>query len=277
MLDEFLTRHLEDIEYEFMRLSDELLRAAEEETKLRDQITAIMEQQDVGLEIFSPRSSATSAKEQIAEIRKHIDELQYQQAKLSDQIAANRAEEERYQHLLMEARKKAPQTDADVSRETSENDTDQVDDETELSQHSEINADDVALSSGSEQSVQKMTGISGTVVPSSANVETETAGERSDSDTDHVQSHENSASQTNQTDNQQTTVDLNAEQAEEIKRLKRRIKELERSRNERDASLKEILRRVERILSLHTDRVKSKNELKNLRYYLKALITDSEQ
>ena len=57
MLDEFLTRHLEDIEYEFMRLSDELLRAAEEETKLRDQITAIMEQQDVGLEIFSPRQT----------------------------------------------------------------------------------------------------------------------------------------------------------------------------------------------------------------------------
>ena len=104
MLDEYLTHHLEEIEYEYLRLTEELQRLVSEENILRDEIDAILQQEDVGLEIFSPRSNRTAMKDKIAEIRKHIDDLQYQQAKISDQIAENRAKEEHYQLLLAEAR-----------------------------------------------------------------------------------------------------------------------------------------------------------------------------
>ena len=188
MLDEYILNQLDKLEVERETLTAQLQKLVQEEAEEEQKIQELLEQENVGIELFSPRAAQNSVKIQIERIRKHIDDLQYEQARVQDLLEKNKDSDEKYQLLLLESREK---TNTEVPAETAGTGT-------------SVSAAEVTRSS-------------------LQNIDTE-------------------------------ALDC----------LKKETKE----------ELETILIRVERCLNLiHTDKVKCKNELKNLRYYLKALLS----
>ena len=176
MLDEFILEQLDRIEDEYLELNQKLADLTEQEKAEQVQLNKYLDADDLGLELFSPRSNASPSKEKVSEIQKHLEELRILQIETTDRIARNREKEEKYQQMLNEARM------ADISDERSVSD--------------------------------------------------------------------------------------NLKEEKEKEKIKTQVEDL-----------KEILERVEKCINLvNHDRSKCKSELKNLRYYLKALISnDSEK
>lgn len=181
MLDDYILSQLDKLETERESLIMQLHKLVREEEEENQKIQELLEQENVGIELFSPRAAQNSVKAQIELIRKHIDDLQYEEAKVQDLLEKNKSSDEKYQLLLLESREKEK-------------------------------SDDLIEEASVSSSAGIPAGLSG----------------------------------------------------EELEQLKAETKE----------ELETILVRVERCLNLiHSDKVKCKNELKNLRYYLKALLS----
>ena len=182
MLDEFILEQLNHIEKEYLDLNQKLSELTDEEKAQQEQLNLYLDTDDLGVEVFSPRSNASPIKERIAEAQKHLEELRLSQMNITDQIARNRDKEEKYQQMLNEARMNSIQEQRDTEEAPINDSNDQ-----------------------GEDNIAKI-----------------------------LENH--------------------------------------------TADLKEILGRIETCINLvNHDRTKCKNELKNLRYYLKALIANGAE
>ena len=82
MLDDYILSQLDKLETERESLTMQLHKLVREEEEENQKIQELLEQENVGIELFSPRAAQNSVKAQIELIRKHIDDLQYEEAKV---------------------------------------------------------------------------------------------------------------------------------------------------------------------------------------------------
>ena len=107
MLEQYITEQLTVIREKKLRLNEQLKRLCDAETEDEEMIKELLEKEDVGIEIFSPRNTESKVKEKIGAIREHIEELQLKQTEVSEQLAQVSVDEEHWEQLLEEAQKKA--------------------------------------------------------------------------------------------------------------------------------------------------------------------------
>ena len=104
MLDEYILGKLEEIDREKEELTNELVRLSEEENAQNMKIERLMEQEDVGMELFSPRTDNKPLKVQVEDIRLEIQAIKDKEAIVMDKLEKNAENEKRYQEFLQEAR-----------------------------------------------------------------------------------------------------------------------------------------------------------------------------
>ena len=119
MLDDYILAQLDKIRQERLKLQEKLMGLTDEETRCREEISKLLEQEDVGYELFSPRAGDDTVKNKISEIQKHIEDLQYKQADVTESLAENQERVDHYETLLEEARNREPGKDF-VGKETEE-------------------------------------------------------------------------------------------------------------------------------------------------------------
>ncbi len=113
MLDEYILGQLDKIRQERQKLQEKLMGLTDEETRCRNEISRLLEQEDVGYELFSPRAGDDTVKTKIDEIQKHIEDLQYKQADVTESLAENQERVDHYETLLEEARNREPGKESD--------------------------------------------------------------------------------------------------------------------------------------------------------------------
>ena len=103
MLEEYIRSHLEEIDEERknLNLRFEELNRQEEETK--NKISILLDSEDVGVELFSPRKAHVDVKQQVTALRSALEDLQLAIAHVSDLIAENQSRREKYLHMLDDA------------------------------------------------------------------------------------------------------------------------------------------------------------------------------
>ncbi len=105
MFDEFIRDLLEQNEKETISLQEQLEELNREEKDKQQQISLLFDTQDVGLEIFSPRTSGSPMKDKVASLQKEIEEIQFRQMQISEKIGLNQEKTANYQKMLEEARR----------------------------------------------------------------------------------------------------------------------------------------------------------------------------
>ena len=197
MLDEYIINQINELEEEFDLLNNLLQDLNSQEKTDMENIESLLNSNDLGIEIFSPRVKGNQTKEQVSEIKKHLDDIRLHQMEIMEKISENRQKEEKYQIMLKEARLKKKENEEHLKK---------IRGQCEASENLDTNVES-----------------------------TDTPGEKNSVTENDKGSQNNSSS--------------------------------------REDYL-EILRRVENCLNLIShDRGKCKTELRNLRYYLKALLT----
>ena len=106
MLEDYLNNQIEKYTKEKELLLGKMKELVDEETRQNQEIEKLMDQEDVGIELFSPRNPDSKVKVQVENIRKHIDELQYKQAELSSDLDTSQNMINKWQKLLDEAKEK---------------------------------------------------------------------------------------------------------------------------------------------------------------------------
>ena len=118
MLDEYIIQHLREIEIERAELTKKLQVLTDEENKESDRISRLLETEDMGTSLFSPRSCTHETQERVNQIEKHLKDLQYEEMSLRQKIEENQENNDRYQKLLTEARKgSAPAADETTNKQ----------------------------------------------------------------------------------------------------------------------------------------------------------------
>ena len=105
MFDEFVRGLLEQLEEELNSLQDQLEELNQEEREKQQQISLLFDTQDVGLEIFSPRTSGSPMKDKVNQLQKEIEEIQMRQLQISEKIGLNQEKTQSYQAMLEELRR----------------------------------------------------------------------------------------------------------------------------------------------------------------------------
>lgn len=102
MLDQYIMNLLKENDQKLNQLEEKRKNLQREEESCFHMIQNLMDQEDVGMELFSPRNSMDSTRQKIADIKKQIEGLQLQQAELGEEIEKRKVEENKYQDMLME-------------------------------------------------------------------------------------------------------------------------------------------------------------------------------
>ena len=232
MLDEFITAQLEKLGLEKEDLIRQLQEIAGEEDSQNKKISELLDEEDVGIEIFSPRSANHTVKAQIEEIKKHIDELQYEAASIQDLLEKNSQQEEKYQALLLEIRQKNA---SDIKLLKEENPGHDNEEKKEMTDES--------------------SGAAATAF----------------SDRDDKNQGPENGDQTGEKDA------LSSEMPETITNQEKAEGKGSNELFVTKPEMEQVLQRVEKCLHFaHSDKIKCRNELKNLRYYLKALLSRTD-
>ena len=119
MLDEYILEQLDQLSRQKERLGKELKKLSDEENAENERISKLLNVDDVGKEIFSPRGSGEPVKLQVEGIKKHIEDILFREAKVRDQFETLTVEEEKYREMLQEARIRdhiSSETDEDRKR-----------------------------------------------------------------------------------------------------------------------------------------------------------------
>ena len=104
MLNEFILKQLDTVIKErdsLNRQLDELTGKESEESKI---MQAILDREDVGVEVFSPRSSGKPVKVQVEDIRQRIEDIECQEALVRDELEQTLLREEKLRRMLSEAK-----------------------------------------------------------------------------------------------------------------------------------------------------------------------------
>ncbi len=220
MLEEFILGQLEEIECRKEDLKRQLNDLVNQEKEDNEEISKLLKEQDLGFELFSPRSANHSVREQVDTIKNHIEELRVRQTQIRGDLEQNTVNENRYQEMLLEARQR--ESDPSLPGQMNEKDAEGVEPEAteeNAGGFDQISIEEAAIESEDSQMV--------TAEAENTALDEETA--------------------------------LTALKKEHIQQLET------------------VLKRVDQCIDLsHRDKIKCRNELKNLRYYMKALISKNQ-
>lgn len=104
MLEKYIMTQLDENDSLVEKLNRKLLHLQMEEDSCRDMMKQLLENEDVGLEFFSPRNSEDNTREKIRMIKKQIANIQLEQTEISEKISKAKENEANYQEMLLEIR-----------------------------------------------------------------------------------------------------------------------------------------------------------------------------
>lgn len=102
MVEDYIIKQLGENDEKIERLKKRLLQLEADEDSCKSMITKLLENEDVGMEIFSPRRFEDSTREKVSRIKKQIAEIRVEQAEISEKISKAKENEENYQNMLTE-------------------------------------------------------------------------------------------------------------------------------------------------------------------------------
>ena len=102
MLGDYIKKKISEINEQIKALNEQLAELMRKEKEDEKKISYLLEHEDVGIELFSPRNPDSKVKAQVQENRRHIDELHFDQTKLTSEIEKCTEEEESWRQLLTE-------------------------------------------------------------------------------------------------------------------------------------------------------------------------------
>ena len=235
MLEEYIREQLADLEAAANQLTEQLEKLNEEEKSAEDILNSLAEHEDIGMEIFSPRSNESELKAKIEEQTELINELKYKEDQVADKISRNRQEKDKWKKLLKEALNRKEKEEEENFNRTQEKDV--------RSNSAEENSESDESSSFIINNVDNN------------NVENEQPGSENKIKTVHEYSNTERSVNASGINNTESS-----EKSDENIAIYR-------------AQLENILERLNQCnKDLYSDRKKCGNELRNLQYYLKALI-----
>ena len=258
MINQYIKKQLEEsnarIEKKHQR--QEYLRHEEESCLLK--IKELWEQQDVGMELFSPRSAEDSTtRREISEIKQRLEEIRLEQKQLSQEISNAKEEQTKYQDMLLEIKKK---------------------ESIAMEMNSMADKTNICMA-GAEQKTGNAGGEKKDIDSEKALEEAEQTHFESEYTKQQEAGEKNTTENTTgfvetvekkQPENSEEQPDLVEEKLENATG-RNNIKRNELDENE---VLKQILTKVERCIALWgTDRGKCKNEMVHLKYYIKSIVS----
>ena len=86
------------------KLNQKMLYLQKEEDSCRNMMKQLMENEDVGLELFSPRNFEDTTRDKLRMIKKQIAGIQLEQTEISEKISKAKENESNYQAMLLELR-----------------------------------------------------------------------------------------------------------------------------------------------------------------------------
>lgn len=86
------------------KLNQKMLYLQKEEDSCRNMMKQLMENEDVGLELFSPRNFEDTTRDKLRMIIKQIAGIQLEQNEISEKISKAKENESNYQAMLLELR-----------------------------------------------------------------------------------------------------------------------------------------------------------------------------
>lgn len=107
MLDQYILKQLEENDLKLEKLNNKLKMLCREEESCFNMIQKLQDQEDVGLELFSPRNPDDSTRYKISQIKRQVDSIKMEQETVSDEIEQAKSEEDKYQKMLLESRSKS--------------------------------------------------------------------------------------------------------------------------------------------------------------------------
>lgn len=107
MLDQYIMNCLKENDQQLQKLREKLAAFKREEESCHHMIKKLREREDVGRELFSPRGANDTTRDKVSDIRKQIDEINLQQAKIEDAIREKEEEVKKYQDMLVEIKNRS--------------------------------------------------------------------------------------------------------------------------------------------------------------------------
>lgn len=107
MLDQYIMNCLKENDQQLQELREKLAAFQREEESCHHMIKKLREREDVGRELFSPRGANDTTRDKVSDIRKQIDEINLQQAKIEDAIREKEEEVKKYQDMLVEIKNRS--------------------------------------------------------------------------------------------------------------------------------------------------------------------------
>ncbi len=104
MLNEFILKQLDVVVRERESLSRQLDEVTGKENEENSSLQKLLDRDDVGVEVFSPRAAGKPVKIQVEDIRQRIEDLECQEAMVRDQLEQTLLKEEKLRKMLSEAR-----------------------------------------------------------------------------------------------------------------------------------------------------------------------------
>lgn len=110
MLMDYILAQLSKAQEEDKELREKLKKLCDEETEENRKIENLLENQDVGLELFSPRNVDSKVTEKIIELREQLNQNQTAQKSLVEQLSKSAEQIANWKKLLDEARESTVQS-----------------------------------------------------------------------------------------------------------------------------------------------------------------------
>ena len=104
MLNEFILKQLDVIVKERDSLSRQLNELTGKESEENLTMQKLLDREDVGVEVFSPRSIGKPIKLQVEDIKQRIEDIECQEALIRDQLEQTLVKEEKLRKMLSEAK-----------------------------------------------------------------------------------------------------------------------------------------------------------------------------
>lgn len=106
MFEQYVMNCLKENNQQLKDLIEKKEKLQMEEESCHNMIKKLADNVDVGREFFSPRNPSDSIKQKVADIRKQIEDLKFQQEKISDEMKQKRKEVKEYENMLNEIKKR---------------------------------------------------------------------------------------------------------------------------------------------------------------------------
>ena len=104
MLEKYIMDQLSENDSLLDKLNQKMLYLQKEEDSCRNMMKQLMENEDVGLELFSPRNFEDTTRDKLRMIKKQIAGIQLEQNEISVKISKAKENESNYQAMLLELR-----------------------------------------------------------------------------------------------------------------------------------------------------------------------------